>query len=345
MVRVVELSQEWESPWDEFVAAHPGGLLYHSLAFRDFLVDLLGCRQRYALAVDEHGAVTGAVPLLVADGPHGEVLNSLPYYGSPGGPLALSDDAARALTDWYAKQITKPSVAAATMVENVFSPSPLPVPHDVTDSRMNHTTDLRGLDTDEHLAGAIEASARRNVKKAVRAGVDVAVENDNLGDLEELHVRSMRLAGGAAKSAAFFAAVAEHFRPDDDFRIYVARVDGRPAACLLLFYFAGTVEYYVPAVDPDHRSLQPLAAILARAMPDAARRGSHRWNWGGSWPGHDSLMRFKAKWGGRAEPYTYWVKVNSAAVTNASPQALLGAYPGFYVRPFHADNAPAGAAS
>jgi hypothetical protein len=344
MVSVVELSQDWEAPWDEFVAAHPGGLLYHSLRFRDLLIGLLGCRARYALAVDD-GAVTGAMPLLVADGPHGEVLNSLPYYGSPGGPLASSDAAARALTDWYASQIAGPSVAAATVVENVFSPSPSRVPHDVTDSRVNHMTDLRGLETDEHLAAAIEASARRNVRKAMRAGVDVTVESDNLGDLEELHLRSMRLAGGAAKSSAFFSGVEEHFRADEDFRIYVARVDGRPAACLLLFYFADTVEYYVPAVDPEHRSLQPLAAILAHAMPDAAGRGAVRWNWGGSWPGHDTLMRFKAKWGGRPQPYTYWVKVNSPAVAEDSPEALLDAYPGFYVRPFHSDGVTAGTAS
>jgi hypothetical protein len=340
-VRVVALSPEWEARWDEFVTSHPAGRLFHSLRFRTFLTDLLGCEARYALAVRDDG-VEGVMPLLVAEGRYGQVLNSLAYFGSPGGPLARDDDARAALADWYASQVTAPGVAAGTVIANALDPDATAVAHDATDARIGHVTELAGEDA--VLAG-IEPSARRNVAKALREGIEVSVENDAFEALAGIHRRGMAAIGGRAKSDDFFAAVPEHFRAGADYELYVARLHGRVVAALLLFHFGDTVEYYVPASDLEHRSLQPLAAILARAMGDAERRGARTWNWGGSWPSQESLMRFKKKWGGRPHRYSYWTKVNSAAVANAAPHALLDAYPGFYVRPFHADEVvPAAAA-
>jgi hypothetical protein len=332
-VRIVELSPQWESRWDDYVAAHPAGLLYHSLRFRDFLTALLGCEARYALACEGDG-VEGVFPLVAREGSYGSVLNSLAYFGSPGGPLASSAAARGALVGWYEAQLADPRVAAATVIANPFESDGTPVPHDMTDVRVNHATELSAGDPGEAVRSVVHSSARRNVAKALRAGIRVEVENDSLGELARLHRLAMEAVGGSVKSDDFFAAVPAHFRPATDYELYVARLDGVAVAALLIFHFRDTVEYYVPAGDLEHRSLQPLAAILARAMADAAQRGARLWNWGGSWPSHESLMRFKAKWGGRPRSYSYWVKVNSPDVLEAKPQALLDAYPGFYVRPF-----------
>jgi GNAT acetyltransferase-like protein len=339
MVQVLGLSREWEVRWDEFVTTHPAGLLYHSLRFRSLVTDLLGCRADYALAVRD-GTVTGVMPLLASEGRYGTVLNSLAYFGSPGGVLAADDEARAALTAWYEEQLATPNVAAGTVVENPFDDAP-PVAHDVTDARVCHVTALSPNGT----LDAIEPSARRNVAKALRAGIEVSVENDALDSLAAIHRRGMAAIGGRAKSDAFFAAVPQHFRAGTDYELYVARLDGRVVAGLLLFHFGETVEYYVPASDLEHRALQPLSAILARAMADAADRGARSWNWGGSWLRQESLMRFKKKWGGQPLRYSYWTKINTAAIAQATPEALLEAYPGFYVRPFQADEVvPAAAA-
>jgi Acetyltransferase (GNAT) domain len=339
-VRVVALSPEWEASWDEFVTSHPAGLLYHSLRFKTFLTDLLGCEARYALAVRD-GGVEGVMPLVAVDGRYGQVLNSLAYFGSPGGVLARDEDARAVLADWYRSQVTAPDVAAGTVIANPLDTDVPALPHDVTDARIGHVTELAGDDILE----TIEPSARRNVAKALREGIEVSVENDALAALADIHRRGMAAIGGRAKSDDFFAAVPEHFRAGADYELYVARLHGRVVAALLLFHFGDTVEYYVPASDLEHRSLQPLSAILARALVDAAGRGARTWNWGGSWRSQASLMRFKKKWGGRPHHYSYWTKVNAAAIANVTPDALLDAYPGFYVRPFQPDEVvPAAAA-
>jgi len=162
----------------------------------------------------------------------------------------------------------------------------------------------------------------------------VSIENTNFEALETLHGRSMAAIGAQIKTPAFFEAVGRRFQPSAEYDIYVGRIDGEPVAALLILYCGGSVDYYVPAASPAHRSEQPMAAVLFEAMVEAARRGYSRWNWGGSWPSHETLQRFKAKWGGIATEYRYATKINDTRVLRATPDALLQAYPGFFVVPF-----------
>ena len=123
------------------------------------------------------------------------------------------------------------------MIENPLSPSLSKPVHDLTDLRIGHITPL----ADDHgpredILGSLEGSARRNVNKALRVGVTVTTENDALDVLQSLHARSMSAIGAQVKSPDFFAAIPRHFRPGEDFVIYVARLAGEAVAALLVFY-------------------------------------------------------------------------------------------------------------
>ena len=335
-LEVQDLRPSLEAEYDDFVRRSPAALISYSLRYRDFLVELLGAEPQYAVALQD-GRVVGVLPLLGLDGPMGRVLNSLPYFGSNGGPLTADPEAERALLTWYSAAAGDPAVAASTVIENPLSARSSKPAHDLTDLRIGHVTSL----VDEHgpredILASLEGSARRNVNKALRVGVKVTTENDDLDVLQSLHVRSMSAIGAQVKSPEFFAALGRHFRPGEDFDVYVARVDGEAVAALLVFYCGRSVDYYVPATSPEHRQLQPLAAILHQAMTHASHRGFEHWNWGGSWPSHESLQRFKAKWGGVRTEYRYWTKVNDTSLLSATPDALLDAYAGFFVIPFSA---------
>jgi len=336
-VKVLDLTPQWEHDYERFVQSHPAALLYHSLRYRDFLVSMLGCTPRYVLAVLDH-RVVGTFPVMVAEGPHGVVLNSLPYYGSNGGSLVSDPSARDVLSEWYRDEVSDRSVAAATVVANPFDPGAGEVSHDLVDERLGLVTALGDGDgtAEEQIDQTIDSSARRNVRKAERSGVVVAVENESFPILETLHRESMEVAGGRAKSRSFFEAVPHHFGADVDYKLYVARVGGEPAAALLLFYYGSTVEYYVPAVRSRFRPEQPMAAVLHRAMTEAIDAGFARWNWGGSWVSQESLIRFKAKWGGTGGRYRYWTKVNRSELLSLTPSELAAAYPEFYVVPYSA---------
>lgn len=333
-VEILSLTAAREQAYAEFVAAHPAALISYTLAYRDLLVDLLGCAPRYAVALRDD-VVIGVMPLMNMDGARGAVLNSLPFFGSNGGPLATDHAASRALCDWYAGEARAEGVLAATVIANPLEPPDTEIGADLEDMRVGHITPLAGAgDVPARISAVIDGSARRNVAKAQRCGARVSIATDGFEQLESLHRRSMEAIGAQVKEPAFFEAVARHFRPGRDFDLYVAHIDAEAVAALLVFYCGVTVDYYVPAVSPEHRSEQPMAAILLQAMTDAAQRGFAHWNWGGSWPGHESLQRFKAKWGGVRREYRYATTLNDRDVLNARPEEILAAYPGFFVVPF-----------
>lgn len=335
-LRVVPLTAAREPAYSAFVDAHPAALISYTLAYRDLLVALLGCTPRYGVALRDD-VVVAVMPLMSLDGDRGRVLNALPYFGSNGGPLAADDAAGEALCAWFVAEARAEGVLAATVIDNPLTRPFAPIAGDLCDVRVGHVTTLTGEgEPHERIRAAIDGSARRNVAKAHRCGTCVAVENDEAGfdDLQSLHRRSMEAIGAQVKQPGFFAAVARIFRPGTDFDVYVARIEEEVVAALLIFYCGRTVDYYVPAVDPEHRSEQPMAAILLQAMTDAARRGFAHWNWGGSWPSNEGLQRFKAKWGGVRCEYGYATMLNARDVLDARPDELLAAYPGFFVVPF-----------
>ena len=85
---------------------------------------------------------------------------------------------------------------------------------------------------------------------------------------------------GKAKALSAFKAIHKIFNYDEDYRIYQARKEGVIVACLLLFYYKDTVEYFTPTVREEYKSQQPLSALILHAMYDAViEKNLHRWNW------------------------------------------------------------------
>jgi hypothetical protein len=328
VIEVTPLTPALGAGYSAFVRSRPDGLLYHSLAYRDLLAEHLECRPEYLVARDG-GEVRGVLPVMWLERHGATIANSLPYYGSHGSALAAGDDARDALLAAWAERATDPRTAAATLVSNPFSAAEIPAPpHYLTDERINQATALP--------AQEIDSSARRNLRKAQRLGTEVAVEPDALDALYRIHRANMADIGGRAKREDFFTAVPRHFTPHEGFDVYTARFEGEIVAALLVFWFGETAEYFTPAVEHDHRSDQPLAAILDRALADAAARGMRWFNWGGTWQSQDGVYRFKRKWGARDVRYRYFVKVNDRSLLDSSPDELRDRFGDFYVVPFSA---------
>lgn len=325
-----------DAAWDAFLLSCDAGVVYYSSRFRDLLLDEVGCEAEYLVA-REGGEIRGVLPMMWSSDGGGRVLNSLPYYGSHGAPLARSRDAERALIDAWNERAGDPGTLAATMVANPFRrQEPLEPEHDLSDRRISQVTPLPA-DTDEgRVLSLVDSSARRNARKAARSGVEVDLDPSAWTDLHEIHDANMSAIGGLAKSRRFFEAVTRRLRSGEDFDLWVARVDGTMIAGLLVLHFGQVSEYFTPATRHEHRSDQPLALILVQAMTAAAGRGSRLWNWGGTWSSQDGVYRFKRKWGAEAGAYRYFVRVKDRSLLEASPNELRGRFPHFYVAPFSA---------
>jgi hypothetical protein len=335
MIEIEHLLPAGDAAWDAFVLECDGGLIYYSSRYRDLLLTELGCEAEYLLA-REGGEICGVLPMMWSENGGERVLNSLPYYGSHGSPLANSRKAERALIDAWDERASDSGTLAATMVANPFRGEELLEPvHDLTDDRIGQVTTLPSAEPGE-LMSIYSKRGRRDVRRAERRGVEVERNPDRLPDLWRLHKENMRVIGGLAKSQRVLTELPRHLEPRQDFDLWVATKDGELIAALLVLYFRYVAEYWTPAVEARHREDEPMALTVFHAMLEASRRGCRFWNWGGTWSSQDGVYRFKQKWGAQDRPYRYFVRVNDRSLLDATPEELLDRFPHFYVLPFSA---------
>ncbi len=339
VVEVERLTHAQEKLYEQFIDGRPEALFYHSLRYRELLQTMLGAQADYLGAWRENRLV-GILPLMYTDGPFGRVINSLPFFGSHGGVIAEDDEAAEALWAAFRDRAGGSEVSAASVIGNPFDGQPDLLGSagaSLSDRRISQSTSLEGGGAfAEKLLAEIDGSARRNLRKAQTAGVRIKIRNDAVGFLADAHRAHMQEVGGIPKPAAFFAAFPDILRGGEDYRLYVAELDGTPVAALLMFYFNRFAEYVMPVTALGLRGLQPSAALLFHAMCEAAAEGRRVWNWGGTWLNQTGLYRFKRKWGAQERVYEYAVVLNDPALLGHSADELARAYPYFYVVPFAA---------
>lgn len=331
--------QSMTDDYTSFVRSVKNSLIYHTVKFKNLLERLLGCESRYLVCLDG-GEIVGVMPLMEMDGKFGKIINSLPFFGSNGGILARGEKYSRCLIDEYNRLVEGASnegnIAAATLIENPFIEQDYSqIRYDYTDGRLAQWTDISCRDEiEDGLMKQIDSSARRNIRKAQKNGIIVKIENNMMESLEKVHNQNMKEINGRTKPPLFFGLLPQYLTEHEDYRIYVARKDGRPVAALLLLYFNGTVEYYIPAIEKDFRSIQPLSLIVYTAMIEASKKGFTRWNWGGTWFDQDGVYRFKKKWKANERKYRYFIKIQNKKILTATPVELMEEYGDFYVIPF-----------
>lgn len=326
-MRVEKLHSALYNSYNAFLDSTPS-MLYYSLPFKNLLEDFLQCDSHYLVAL-EGDRICGILPLMSKNGLYGEVLNSLPFYGSNGGIIANDAESYYLLREYYNQFAS--TFASANYIQNPFMKEPSGILCDFIDRRVSQWTKLRDKDS---LMALFAPSARRNIKKALKENIKVATTS-KIEFLYQTHRENILANNGIPKERAFFETISKHFS-DKEYQIYMAIYDEKPIAALLLFYFGGIVEYYTPATLLEFRNLQALPLLIYTAMVEAYECGFEWWNWGGTWESQESLYKFKEKFGGVEKCYNYYCKINNQEILNSKASVLLQEYPYFYVVPFGA---------
>ncbi|MBK7674985.1 MAG: GNAT family N-acetyltransferase [Candidatus Accumulibacter sp.] len=348
MIFVSPLTTERESDYASLLLEDPRSLIYSTLEFRAFLLEATGGRGEYLIALDEAGNLLGALPQVrMAVSGIGDVINSLPWYGSHGGCVlarGARDGVRAALLEAYRKALDSPSILSATMIN-----SPFEVAYQdtylsrlaprIVDHRIGQITELpkHGPDDAKNLEGVFAQKTRNLVRKALRQGFVVARSSDDKAwnFLYDVHRENLDAIGGRPKPKEHFSALRRCI-PEDWQQLSIAYLDGKPVAALLLLYFNNTVEYFTPVICSEYRSLQPLSFLIWNAMLDAIQRGFRWWNWGGTWEIQRSLHHFKAGWGAKDFPYAYFVNISDSNLRRLRDDRdlIIGSFPYFYIYPF-----------
>ncbi|MFA5165758.1 MAG: peptidoglycan bridge formation glycyltransferase FemA/FemB family protein [Candidatus Paceibacterota bacterium] len=331
MIEIIELKADNFGKYSDFLLNAETSLFYHSIKYKEFIERLLNCQSHYLLAC-ENDKILAALPLMSCEGKFGKVYNSLPYYGSNGGIVGSNVLACEALIKEY--RTLAENCSSATIIENPlenYNYDSLPI--DYQGQRISFINSL-DFPEDDYLLANIESSTRRNIKKAQSFGIKCEVDNSLMFYLQSTHYENMGRIGGIPKNPEFFQNISKYFCAGEDYNIYAAKKGGEIVAALLLFYFNGTVEYFVPVITKEFREMQPLALIIYQAMLDSAKQGFRRWNWGGTWLSQEGVYRFKKKWGGKEGRYRYLTKINNQDILKAKKEEISLEYPNFFVVPY-----------
>ncbi|WP_143421802.1 peptidoglycan bridge formation glycyltransferase FemA/FemB family protein [Helicobacter pullorum] len=327
-MQILELEAQLSIAYSQFLNQCSGSMIYYSLPYKCLLEDFLKCNSRY-LVVYDNGKIHGVLPLMYRKGKYGEILNSLPFYGSHGGILATNDDAYDLLIEYYNSIVG--NYASANYISNPlvkYDGAKKPV-YDFLDKRIGQWTFL--VEQNE-LIKSFDSSATRNIYKAQCKNIEI-IKTDSIEFLYKTHKDNISQLNGVYKEKEFFEKISKNFG-SENYAIYIALYDKIPIAALLLFYFGEIVEYYTPATLFEYRTLQALPLLIFNAMNEAFEKGYKMWNWGGTWKSQEGVYRFKKKFGAKEREYKYYVKINNKEILDASREELLKEYPYFYVIPF-----------
>lgn len=326
----------------ELLENSPTGLIYATPRFMSILSESLEAEAHW-LIVERGGSPTALLPFLEKDGAQGSVINSLPFFGSNGGPIATqseSESVDKVMQAFVDYALTRSRLLSSTFVENPLAPlvrsadGSTPLGHP-TDTRISQITDLDSVGTVDALMQRFDDPRPRNIRKAIKVGISVVEDPSDAAFqfLIDTHVSNMTAIGGLPKQAQFFGRLRAVLRPNE-WRLHIGRLGREPVAALLTLRHNRTVEYFTPVIREEFRSTQALSYIIFEAMWQAAQEGYSRWNWGGTWLSQTGVYEFKRKWGAQECRYVYFTHIHDEAVLEFTPELCQAEYPYFYLYPF-----------
>ncbi|MDP1801682.1 MAG: peptidoglycan bridge formation glycyltransferase FemA/FemB family protein [Bacteroidota bacterium] len=336
-----------ENEFSELLLSTSTNLLYSSLPYLKLLQYFLNC-EVIIITVLKDKSIVGCFPLAFKNNlKHGCVCNSLPFYGSNGGMIVSEsvtdkNEVRTILKQEFEKIVQHKSCVAYTIISNPLDVETdnwlrNNVSHDQIDERIGQITHFpKGIvDIENDLMKSFEDPRPRNIRKAIKEGVNIYATNDQdaIDFLYKVHYDNIKAINGIPKEKKFFDLIPKFFN-NTEYKIYIAEYKGERVGALLLFYFNKTVEYFTPAVIESHRNLQPTSLIIYKAMIEAIKDGYENWNWGGTWLTQGGVYDFKKKWGTTDHHYFYYTKIYKEDLYTSSKEFLLQEYPYFFVLPF-----------
>jgi hypothetical protein len=266
---------------------------------------------------------------------------SLPYgwgFGGPAGPGTVRpEEAALVLAD-----LGRGSTLRTSVRPNPLAAAPSQLPdgvHVIPIQRSAHVLELGG-DFD-HVERRFSSSARRDLRRAEQSSL--RVEADSSGRLVsvfyELYVKSAERWTRGRRLPALARARLLRRDPPRKFevvarrmgeacRIWVASVDDRPAAAIIVLTQGVNASYWRGAMDRELAGPTRANFLLhSRAIEEACRNGRRYYHMGETDPG-SSLARFKAHFGAEVHPYVEYrlehLRAADARRRLSRARALLG---------------------
>ena len=308
-LRVRELDASADARWDEYVARHPDGVVFHRGPWLRVLELEYGQRAVGLAVEDAAGRLRGVLPVMrtrglpagVGRASGGERLSSLPR--TPvAGPLADDRSSLTALV----RAALERRPPRAQLQLKLAGPSLDGLAPELRGHpwRLNFSLDLP--DRPEEIRFATPRDTKRLTavcRRAVERGTRVreAHSRDDLRRWYRTYLETMRHHAVPPRRWRAFAAMWDELRPRGMIQLLVAEHDGRMVGGNVLLTDGRTAFYVFNGARRADLHLRTNDLLHYEAIHRLAASGHRRYDLGEVVEGHAGLARFKRKWGATEE--------------------------------------------
>ena len=286
---------EQQRAWQAYASEHPAMNLYHSLQWRDLLVDVFGLRPRLYMA-RRGGQVTGLLPVYEVRFPLlGSKFVSLPYEAGSGGPLSEDEESSRALVS---AMIDDARAAGAQHVE-VRSLAPSPVFEQLgftVESSVYHSE--VDLSDGEAAWKRVGRDQRGKMRKAARSGVTVR-QGHSPADYQayyQVYLRSFHAFGTPPYGTRYYPTVHQRLDHTGQSNLFLAEVEGEAVGGYLLFKWGSRAVNKISCVLPEALRLGVFPALYGHVFGWCIENDVTWLSYGTSAPDDQGLVEYKERW-------------------------------------------------
>jgi Acetyltransferase (GNAT) domain len=304
--------------WDSLLETSDQTTFFHTAAWAKVLSESYGYKPLYFTIIDG-GRLSGLVPVMEIDsfltGRRGV---SLPFTDICN-PIADSGDIFRELLSC----ITQYGKRAGWKCIELRGGSGFLDDAPANSEKCTHTISLNGDMT--LLSKSFRDSTRRNIRKAVREGIDITFGHTrkSLKTFYSLHCKTRKRHGLPPQPWSFFEKVHEHIITLQYGFVVMAAYQGYPVAGAVYFHFRNQAIFKYGASDRNHLCHRPNNLVLWEAIKNYSQKGLKVLDLGRTELKNIGLRQFKKGWGSderKASYYQYDIKKERFVAENKAPK-------------------------
>jgi hypothetical protein len=173
-------------------------------------------------------------------------------------------------------------------------------------SYIGHTLALK--ENEQELLSGFKSSTRRNIKKAVKKGVEVGLHYslESMRTFYRLNCITRKMHGLPPQPFYFFQDIHKHIVSLKKGFVVLATFNERPVAGAVYFHIGEKAFYKYGASDRSYQHLRANNLVMWEAIKWYARNGFKHFSFGRTEPENTGLLQFKQGWGPREEIINYY---------------------------------------
>ncbi|MCC7162178.1 MAG: GNAT family N-acetyltransferase [Anaerolineae bacterium] len=304
-IDLLQLSEH--AQWDAFVAAHPQGNIYHTLAWQVVEQEGFGHSAHYLRAVRD-GEFVGVLPLFLVKGIFGRRLVSVPLRDR-GGLLAVDADVAGRLLA-SARELARTLRCDYLELRSLDELDPDVARQQELECIKYWTTTRIDLapGTQKLWKRLDRESVRWAIGKAHRSGVQVSIDDSERGieQFYSLFVKTRSAMGIPPFPKRFFVSMWTHLIRQGRAKLFMESCGSElihGMVCLL------SKDTFIPAyAAPQNQWRKKFIneVMIWHTIEWASENGFRYYDFGADSPRQTGLLHFKEKWGGVPHPVPYY---------------------------------------